>query len=220
MAKGDRPTRAELEEDRFVEWIMRVGDVLREHMQVVVGAVAVLVATILLVGYVRASQEEDRLQASAVLGDVLMADGNGNAVDAVQIAERLIRDHPGTPAAAQGGLFLANRYFHQGRLSEAQRLYETYLDEHGDSEVLVFAAWSGVAACLESQGQFAKAAQKYELYADRHKGQQASLALMDASRCYALAGDTTSQKKALRRIRHEFPNSPLASKAHEQLRTL
>ena len=219
MAKSERPTRAELEEDRFVEWIMQAADFLKERMQFVIAAAAAVAVIVVLIGYMRSAEEEDRLQASASFGQVLMADANGEAGQAMEIAEQLIREHSGTPAAAQGAVYLANRLFRQGRLDEARRLYETYLDD-GDVDVLVFAAWSGVAACIESQGQFAQAAAKYEEYADQYDGQQASLALMSASRCYALAGDTEAQRDALLRIARDFPTSPLVAKAREQLRRL
>ena len=219
MAKSERPTRAELEEDRFVEWIMQAADFLKERMQFVIAAAAAVAVIVMLIGYMQSVEEEDRLQASASYGQVLMADANGEAGQAMEIAEQLIREHSGTPAAAQGVVYLANRLFRQGRLDEARRLYETYLDD-GDVDVLVFAAWSGVAACIESQGQFAQAAAKYEEYADQYDGQQASLALMSASRCYALAGDTVAQREALLRIARDFPTSPLVAKAREQLRRL
>ena len=220
MAKSERPTRAELEEDRFVEWIMQAADFLKERIQFVVAAAAAVVVIVVLISYMRNAGENARLEASAAFGQVLMADANGDATQAMEIAEHLIRENPGTPAAAQGVVYLANRYFQQGRLDEAHRLYETYLEDYGGVDVLVFAAWSGVAACIESQGQFAQAAEKYEQYANLHDGQQGALALMSASRCYALAGDTSGQKKALGRIARDFPTSPLVAKAREQLRRL
>ena len=220
MARSERPTRAELEEDRFVEWIMQAADFLKERMQFVIAAAAAVAVIVVLIGYLRSAEEEARLQASISFGQVLMADANGDVSQALEIAENLIREHRETPAAAQGVVYLANRYFQQGRLDEAQRLYETCLEDYGDVDVLVFAAWSGVAACIESQGQFAQAAEKYVQYADRYEGQQASLALMSAARCYALAGETAAQKKALRRIARDFARSPVVAKAREQLRRL
>ena len=220
MAKSERPTRAELEEDRFVEWIMQAADFLKERMQFVIAAAAAVVVMVVLISYMRNAEENARLEASAAFGQVLMADANGDATQAMEIAEHLIRQNSGTPAAAQGVIYLANRYFHQGRLDEAQRLYETYLEDYGDVDVLAFAAWSGVAACIESQGQFSRAGEKYEEYADRHDGQQGALALMSASRCFALADDTAGQKQALGRIARDYPNSPLVPKAREQLRRL
>ena len=53
MAKSERPTRAELEEDRFVEWIMQAADFVKERMQFVVAAVAALVVIVVLVSYMR-----------------------------------------------------------------------------------------------------------------------------------------------------------------------
>ena len=166
-------------------------------------------------------QEEERLKASHSLGKVLMIEANGNIVAAMEAAEILVAEHKGTSAAGQGAVFLANRYFNQGRFNEAKNLYEQFLDQYGDTdEVLFFAAWSGIAGCLESQEEFVSAAKKYEQYADQYGGEQASLALIDAARCYGLAGDATAQKNALTRITINFPTSPVVGKVREQLQAL
>ena len=221
MAKNDRPTKAELEEDRFVEWIMGVFDFLKDRLQLVIGVVVALLLIVSGALYTRNLQEEERLKASHSLGKVLMIEANGNIVAAMEAAEILVAEHRGTSAAGQGAVFLANRYFNQGRFNEAKNLYEQFLDQYGDTdEVLFFAAWSGIAGCLESQEEFVSAAKKYEQYADQYGGEQASLALIDAARCYGLAGDTTAQKNALTRITKNFPTSPVVGKVREQLQAL
>ena len=221
MVNSQKPTKAELKEDQFLEWIIRAADYLKERMQFVIGGSVAVVLAIAIVSWVRTAAETDRATATKVLGEALTADDSGNPERAIQLAETLVSDHRGTPAAAQGVIFLANRYFRQGRLSEAQQYYESYLDEYGDVDVLVFAATTGVAACFESQGQYAKAAKRYESYAEQHAGsQQSSLALMDASRCYAMAGDAEARRQALARVARDYPRSPLANKARERLRAL
>jgi TolA-binding protein len=96
-----------------------------------------------------------------------------------------------------------------------------YLDEHGDVDVLVYAAWSGIAACYESQGEFDRAALKFTEYAEQNKGQmQTALALMNAARCYHLAGQVETAKKELERVTREHADSPVAGRARDQLNML
>ena len=136
----------------------------------------------------------------------------------MQLNEQLLEEFEGTPAASKGILLLANRYYRQGRYADAQGLYQRYLNDDMALDVFEFAAWNGLAACMAAQGQLQQAAQKYQAYADAHNSAQASaLALQQAARHLALAGDTDSQKRVLQRIVRDFSTSPVAAKAREDL---
>jgi tetratricopeptide (TPR) repeat protein len=209
-------SKEELKEDRVVEWIMAAAEFVREKRQVVVGAGIAAIIVILLINFIISSQKEARVEASALLGDVIVAEGNGQDDEVIRLCEQLIGKYSGTPAAAQGLLLLANRFFALGRYEDAQKLYQSYLDEYEPLDVLVFAAWSGVAASLEAEGQFQNAAKKYQEYADAYSTtMQASLALFEAARCYGSIGDLATQKDILTRITKEFSDSPVAARARD-----
>ena len=221
MGKSSRPTKAELEEDRFLEWIVEAGEYVKERARIFVAGAAALLLLIIVINYVQASRETAKGEAAALLGRALIAEANGQMEEGLRLSEQLVDVYPGTPAAAQGLVLLGNRYFSQGRYAEAEKLYQTYLDEYGDVDVLEFSAWGGIAACYESRGDYRRAATKHLEYVANHEGSmQSALALMDAARCYRLAGDTEREKESLHRITSDYFDSPVASRARDQLNML
>lgn len=214
-------SKEELREDEFVEWIMRAVDYVRERVQLFAGGLVAIVLLILGINYIIDSQEMAGEEAATKLGDVLMAEESGQVGKVITLAEELIGKYAGTPAAAQGMLVLANRHFSQGNYGEAQRLYETYLDDYGQTDVLIYGAWSGIASCMEAQGNLQDAAAKYQKYAADNPGSvQAAMALMEASRCYGKLGDLPARKELLEQIIKDFGNLPVAAQAKADIAML
>jgi|APSaa5957512622_1039677.scaffolds.fasta_scaffold111679_1 tetratricopeptide (TPR) repeat protein len=216
--ESSKLSKEELREDEFVEWIMQAADYVKERAQLFIGGLVVFVLLILGINYIIESQEQAKVEAASRLGDLLMAEEEGDAAGVISIAEDLISRFDGTPAAAQGVLVLANRYFAQENFAEGQRLYEKYLEDYGQSEILVFGAWSGLASCLEAQGQTTAAAEKYLEFATGHpQSLQAAMAVWEAARCYGQLGDISRQKELLERVMRDFPELPLAARAKASL---
>jgi tetratricopeptide (TPR) repeat protein len=221
MAKRNRPTKRELEEDQFVEWMVHASDYVKERGRIFAAGAAAVVIIILAVNYVQASRVNARTEAATLLGEVLMAEQGGQQEEAIRLGEQLLSQYSGTTASAHGTILLGNRYFNQGRYAEAEKLYQAYLTERGDIDVLVFAAWRGMAACYEAQDQYDKAAAKYAEYASTHADNMAaSLALMDAARCYGAMGDTQRQQDLLKQVTREFASSPVSVRARQELELL
>ena len=152
---------------------------------------------------------------------MMLADGNGQLEQVIDTGEKLIDEYAGTPSAAHGIILLANRYYRVGRYDEAEKLYERYIAEYGESQALLFAARTGVAACHEATGDLEGAATGYVAYADAHPNDRASaIALMDAARCYRVLGDTQQQGAVLGRVTRDFPTSPAAQRARQELQML
>ncbi|MFC1526591.1 tol-pal system YbgF family protein [Candidatus Latescibacterota bacterium] len=221
QGKKNRPTREELEEDRFLEWLMDAVEYVKARAQLFIGAAAALIVAILAITYVQSARLEARQEAAELLGQAAIADETGRFDEVVSLCEQLTDKYGGTPAAAQATIRLANRYFAQGRYGDAERLYQSYLEDYGDVDVLVFAAWTGIAATRESQGDMAAAAAKYREYADAHgDSDEAAIALMDAARCYGAAGDRAQQREALERVTRDYASSPVLGRAREELSML
>jgi TolA-binding protein len=219
--ESDKLSKAELREDEFVEWLMRAVDYVRGRAQnFAVGSVAVVVA-ILAVNYFIESQEKSKVEAAALFGDMIMAEQSGQLSEAIRIAEQLLATYAGTPSAAQGSIMLGNLHFSQGRYADAQRYFQMYLSDYEPIDVLVNASQSGLAACLEAQGQVAEAAKGYEEIALRLPGSaQAALAKMNAARCYRLMGDHNKQRVLLESVRDDYSRFPIASRARTELEML
>jgi tetratricopeptide (TPR) repeat protein len=219
--ESQKLSKEELREDEFIEWLMHAVDYVRDNVQnFAIGAIAV-VAVILAVNFFIESQEKSKVEAAALLGDVVMAEQSGQISEAIRIADQLLATYAGTPSAAQGTILLGNLHFSQGRYADAQRYFEMYLAEYEPVDVLINASQSGLAACLEAQGQVAAAAKSYEDIAQRLPGSaQAALAIMNAARCYKLMGDSDKQRILLKSVRDEYSRFPIAARARTELEML
>jgi TolA-binding protein len=219
---ADKPhSKQELREDRFVEWVLEATEYVRAKSQVFMAGAVGVVVLIGAIAYFNKSQADSRLEAAALLGEAMIADDNGQGDEATRMAEQLLKEYAGTPSAAQATLFLANHYYAQGRYGEAQKLYERYLSDYGDVDVLAFAARNGLASCAEAQGDYPQAAAKFQEAATASgAGSQGCLALLEAARCYGLAGDVANQKSILTQITKEYSDSPAAARAREELAML
>ncbi len=219
--ESQKMSKEELREDEFVEWLMRAVDSVRDNTQnFVMGAIAVVVA-ILAVNYFIESQEKSKTEAAALLGDVIMAEQSGQVSEAIRIADQLLATYAGTPSAAQGAILLGNLHFAQGRYADAQRYFALYLADYEPVDVLINASQSGLAACLEAQGQVSEAAKAYEEIAQRLPGSaQAALAMMNAARCFRLMGDLGKQRILLESVRDDYARFPIAVRARTELEML
>lgn len=217
----NHPSKQELKEDHFVDWILDGVDFVRARSQQFLTAAAAVVLVIAGIAYYNKTQADARVEAAAILGEAMIADDNNQADEAIRLGERILKDFAGTPAAAQATLFLANRYYAQGRYGESQQLYQRYLSDYGDLDVLAFAARAGLASCIEAQGDYRQAASKFQEAATGSGGNtQGAVALLEAARCFGLAGDTASQKGILDQITREYSESPAAARAREELAML
>ncbi len=214
-------SKQEIREDHFIDWLLEASEYVRARSQVFIAGAMGLVVLIAAITYYNKSQGDSRLEAAALLGEAMIADDNNQGDEATRMAEQLLKEHAGTPAAAQGTLFLANHYYAQGRYGEAQKLYERYLSDYEQVDVLAFAARNGLASCAEAQGDYRQAAAKFQEAATADGGNtEGILALLEAARCYGLAGDAANQKSILTQITKDHADSPAATRAREELAML
>lgn len=219
--RNRRPSKHDLEEDEFLEWVLKAADYVKSRAQLFIGGIVALVALVVIVNFVQGQKDEARERASALLFEATVAERSGQVDQAIRLAQQLVDDFGGTPAAGQGTVFLGNRFYTLGRYADAERLFRRYLDEYGDLAPLVFAARTGLAACREAQGDLAGAAQAYAAVADGSPGDPSSaLALMDAARCWRMQGDAAQQRGALERVTREYASTPVAQRARQQLNLL
>lgn len=216
--RNQRPTKAELEEDEFLTWVLNAGQYIKDRAQLFLGGVVAIVAVIVIASFLQTQQAEARQRASAMLFETTVTLGSGQVDQGVRLGQQLIDEYTDTPAAAQAMIVVANRYFLLGRYAEAEALYRQYLDIHGDLEPLVYAARTGLAACREARGDLQGAASDYVAYADENpEAPSSAMALMEAARCYRQLGDAGRSKEILERVLSDHGMTPVAQRAREQL---
>jgi len=216
--RNKRATKAEIEEDEFLEWVLRAIEYLKARAQLFIGSAVAIVAVIAIVSSMQTQRTEARERAAALLFEATIADRSGQTDQVISLGQQLVDDFAGTPAAAQGMIMLGNRYFGLGRYADAKRLYHQYIEAHGDQNALIYAALTGLAACREANGDLEGAARDYVAYADNNPASPPSaLALMQAARCYGQLGDTARRRELLERVTQQHSLTPVAQRAKEQL---
>ncbi len=113
--RNQRATKAELEEDEFLEWILRAIEYLKERSQLFIGGAVAIVAVIAIASFMQTQRAEARERAATLLFEATIADRSGQVDQVIRIGQQLVDDLAGTPAAAQGMILLGNRYFALGQ---------------------------------------------------------------------------------------------------------
>jgi TolA-binding protein len=173
-----------------------------------------------LSGYFIQQSSIRRTQAAIdAIGVVQVALMQGNTSTAITNAQSIIRDYEGEPIAGRALITLANIYFNQGRFEEAVTHYRQFLGAtENASGPEAYGAWSALGAAMEAQNDMNGAAQQYSSYTHAHRSTPfAPLALMEAARCYKLAGNTDMAKQTYQRIISDYREATSASQAKSEL---
>ena len=214
-------SKEQLREDEFVEWIMDAVEYVKERSQLFSYGVVAVVVAILLINYLVESRDTASVEATILLGDFMMAEQSGQIAEATRKGEQLVSSYSGSPAAAQGTVFLANIHYAEGRFAEAKTLYQKYMNNYEPVDILAYAAQSGLGSCLEAEGQLLEAAKHYESYAAQESGSiRGAMALMEAARVFGALGDRDKQKSLLEEISTNFEQYPIAGQARSILAML
>ena len=218
-----RMTKEELREDEFVEWLVSAIDYIRDNRNVFfVGALIILGGIVGLRTFIE-SQEQSKLEASALFGDVLIAEQSEQIIEAIKKAEHLVENYGGSPASGKATIFLANMYYSQERYEEAKKFYQAYL-AYSDIEridILSHAAEMGLLACSEVDGSLEQVAQAYEELGLKYEGKSlGAFSLMSAIRCYKRLGNVDRTKQLLNSLKTTYSNLPIAQQARGMLKML
>lgn len=218
-----RMTKEELREDEFVEWLVSAIDYIRDNRNIfVVGALMILGGIVGVRAFID-SQEQNKIEASALFGDVLIAEQSEQIMEAIKKAEYIVDNYGGSPASGKATIFLANMYYSQERYDEAKKFYQAYL-ANSDIEridILSHAAEMGLLACSEVDGSLEQVAQAYEELGLKYEGESlGAFSLMGAVRCYKRLGNIDRTKQLLNNLKTTYSNLPIAQQAHGMLKML
>ena len=210
-----RLTKREIKEDKFLEFVLRASVFVRKHRTHLIGGVLAIVLAVVGTNLALKGRETKQLEAAELLADARMAGTGGQVDEAIRLGEQIIRDFGSTRSAQEALVLLGNAYFDMERYDQAMELFQRYLKESNqEEEILRYAAWSGLAACLEEQGRYGEAGEQYRQYGDENRGSPyAAWMLLDAARCFKLSGEKGKAEAVLERILVAYPDSEVAFKA-------
>jgi TolA-binding protein len=216
-----RMTKQELKEDEFVNKIMNAWGYVKENYPKVIAVVGGVVILILIGVFIKQQADEQTRASVDALGEVRIALMQGQIDNAIAQAERVAENFSGKSAAGQALHMVGNLYFDSSRYAEAQVAFQSYLDNYGSEGPMGYASWSGIAACMEEQGDVAGAADKYVSFTDMaSQSPFAPMALKEAARCQQSTGNSDGSIALLKRIIDSYPKSSAARSAKAELKKL
>jgi TolA-binding protein len=120
----------------------------------------------------------------------------------------IVDNYGSSEAGELARFYLANCYFQLRRFDEA---LQEYKDFSPGSQLLTVSRFAGIAACYEARGQYEDAASMFEKAAVTYGNDiSAPENLGHAARNFALAGNKERALDLYRKIKKEFPKSPVA----------
>ena len=207
-------SKRQLKEDKFTTFMLDAKDRLAETWQFWVIGLVGLVLVVAAVIYYTSSQTTSAIQASEKYANAVMDYRNGSSQIAILSLTQVVDDFGSTRVAEQATFLLGKINFEIKNYAEATRWFDRYVAKYKNNKLDRAAAYAGLGACHEEQGDYVRAAAQYEqaikVYAD---GPLVGDYLTGAMRSYLLNGDIAAAQEKLDRIQQDFPNTDIAQRA-------
>jgi TolA-binding protein len=203
-----RLTRREIKEDKFVTTYAKVSRYLEENSKFVLGAAAAVVVLVVAVYLIRAGRQAAEGKAAVELARGMAAYERLDLSTATDILRTAVEDYGGPKNGALALLHLGNALYDQGNYPEAMRCFEKAARKLRSIDFLAAAARAAQAQCLEQEKDYLRAARGYEDVAKRFaKDPYAARYLVEAGRCYVLAGRKDEAERVLTLMLSKYPDS-------------
>ena len=207
-------TRQKIKEDKFVTETLKTAEWIKEHQsRLTAGAIAILVAGVVIWGYMSARQAAEN-EASLLTLQGGYALEFGDFDQALYLLSEAVERYGSVPSARRATLMLGHLFFRLGAIDTSRTYYELYLEKYSKGGMLRASSMAGVAACMEQLGSHTEAAEMYEKAARENSGSQKSAHyLLQAGRAYRMAGQTQKAMTVYERLKLEYPNAAEADRA-------
>ena len=231
MARNQRLTKEEIQEDKFIEGLLKGYAFLKENLQtIIVTAVVVLVAVAAYVAYYQ-NQENRRAEASRALRQATAAyqKAEESLFDAEKLAEseallqtaqtelkRVFEKYANTTFGDKARYQYANTLYYQGNYAEARTQFQQLIEEHQpENQMDSLYAQKAIGNTYEQEGDYEKAITAYQAKAFPPTPQLSpeirKFVLMEAKFNQALAyeksGDSESARDTYKEIVDEFQSA-------------
>lgn len=214
-------TRHRMKEDKLVTTYFKVNDYINQHTREISYAVIGVVAVLVLAFLMMRSKREAEQNASVELAKAKIEFARQAYPAAIDILKNLVDNYDGTKSAGLGTIYLAQAYIKMKDYVNAEKAFESYLDDYDDDRLLSGTAAAGIAATYDERKEYGKAAGLYEKAAGSYPDlMHAPTWLMDAARCFSLAGNQQRAKQTLNKILEKYPKTAILDDAKSYLAEL
>lgn len=203
-----RITKHELKEDKLVTLTFKANAYIQNNIKhILYGTIGAAVFMFLILSYYY-SNKRTQAAAMAEVGKAQLVYESGNYNIAKDVFKEVISKYKGEEGAGIAVYFAGDCYFRLGDLTKAKEYFRKYLDDYNDKKILANSSASGLAACLEEEGQYLEAAKQYKTALEKYNVDfLAPENLINMGRCYELAGDKEEAKKAYKLVIEQYSSS-------------
>ncbi|MFC1682900.1 tol-pal system YbgF family protein [Candidatus Zixiibacteriota bacterium] len=208
MTAKKRIYKHDLKEDHFVTATFQFTSYVREHQNLFISILAVIVIVAIVIAVAMSSRGRSKEDAGRMLGEATILYQQGNFDGAIERCQALIDQHGGSKHAANGVVYLADSHLKLQHYEDAINAFQLYLDKYDDDDFLVASSLTGIATCHEQLDQFSQAGDFYLKAAEDVPGfYGAPEAIMNSGRCYATAGEIEKARASYQKLIADYGES-------------
>lgn len=239
-----RLTKEEIQEDKFVEGILKVYASIKQNLRTIIIVVGVVLAAV--AGYAAYYQNQENQRAAAAISLREATEAYGTASESLFDAEKLAESeeslktaqtqlrevferHPNTIFSDKARYQYASTLYYQGNYAEARAEFQRIIAEHQpENQIYSLYAQKAIGNTYEQEGDYEKAIVAYQARAFPPTPQLSpeirkfvlAEAKFNQALVYEKSGDSTAARAAYKEIVDEFRTTLEAGLAQKSLELL
>ncbi len=140
--------------------------------------------------------------------------------DSAESYGKVIAEYPGTAAAGNAHLKLAEKLREEGKFDESTATLKNFTEKHSEHQ-LVSGAWTSIAANLEAQGKADEALSTYQKVSTGYANSfSAPVALLAQARLLIAQKKNAEAERIYEQVMTQFPDNVAAQQAAQEIRRL
>ncbi|MCE2414651.1 tetratricopeptide repeat protein [Candidatus Poribacteria bacterium] len=244
MARDQRLTKEEIQEDKFIEGLLKIYQFLKENLRTIVIAVGVVIIAVAGYAAYYQNQKNSRAEATMALREATetyrtteeslfdadkLAESEESLPTAQTQLQQVFEKYPNTAFADKARYQYASSLYYQGNYAEARSQFQQIIANHQpENQMYSLYAQKAIGNTYEQEGDYAKAVDAYQA-----KAFPPTPALSPEIRKFVLAeakfnqaivyeklGDTESARAAYKEILDEFRTTLEAGLAQKSLEVI
>ena len=198
----------DLKEDRFVTATFQLTTYVRERQNTFLAILAALVVAVIIVAVVASSRTRTQQAVGQLSSEAHSLYQMGNYQEAIQRFQSVLDQYGRTQQADMAAFLLADSYFKLGDYEKSIESYQLYVDKYHRDQLLTASSLTGIAVCHEQLNRYAQAGDFYQQAARGYPNLfLAPESLLNAGRCYVLAGQDNDAIAAFQDLIEKYPKS-------------
>ena len=244
MARNQRLTKEEIQEDKFIEGLLKTYQFLKENLRTIVIVVGIVVIAVAGYAAYYQNQENRRAEATIALREATetyrtaeeslfdadkLAESEESLAAAQTQLQQIFEKYPNTAFADKAQYQYASSLYYQGNYAEARSQFQQIITNHQpENQIYSLYAQKAIGNTYEQEGNYEKAIDAYqakvfpptpELPPEIRKFVLAEAKLNQAI-VYEKLGDTDGARAAYKEIIDEFRTTLEAGIAQKSLEVI